>query len=95
MAASAETAGSIPANEARDYFADLLGRAQHGKERVVISRHGKPVAALVPLKDLKLLEEIDDRLDAEEGRATLAKWKRAGRKSTPLDRVIRELGIKA
>ena len=41
-------------------------------ERVVLRRGKKPVAAVVPLKDLRLLEEIEDRLDAELARKALA-----------------------
>ena len=86
-------ARSVTANEARDRFADLLGRAQHGRERVVISRHGKPVAVLVPYEDLGLLEALEEFGDAEEARAALKEWKRTGRKSKPLARLARELEI--
>jgi hypothetical protein len=35
-------------------------------ERVVIERHGKPVAALVSLADLRRLEELEPRRSGEE-----------------------------
>jgi antitoxin (DNA-binding transcriptional repressor) of toxin-antitoxin stability system len=41
-------------------------------ERVVLRRGKKPVAAVVPIKDLRLLEEIEDRFDAELARKALA-----------------------
>lgn len=65
--------GAVAADEARDRFGDLLGRAAHGKERVVISRHRKRVAALVPIEDLELLEALEDARDLAELRKRLAK----------------------
>lgn len=84
----------IAANDARDSFSELLGRAQHGKERVVIDRHGKPAAAIVPVEDLQLLESIEDARDAKEAREALAAWERHGRRTTSLNRVARDLGLK-
>jgi prevent-host-death family protein len=40
---------------------DLLGRVTFGRERIVLERQGRPVAALVPLEDLELLEEMEER----------------------------------
>jgi prevent-host-death family protein len=39
---------------------DTLRRVQSGGERIVLERRGRPVAALVSLEDLELLEEIED-----------------------------------
>jgi prevent-host-death family protein len=41
----------------RNKLADALGEVQFAKNRIVISRHGKPVAALVPLDDLETLRK--------------------------------------
>ena len=41
---------SIGAFEAKNTLGTLLDRAQRGEE-IVITRHGKPVARLVPTKD--------------------------------------------
>lgn len=38
---------SIGVHEARAHLSDLLDRVQRG-ERIIITRHGKPVARLVP-----------------------------------------------
>lgn len=40
------------AEEARNQLPDLLNDAERGRS-TVITRHGKPVAALVPIKDFK------------------------------------------
>lgn len=49
--------------EARDNFAELIDRAALSAERIVITRHGEPMAALVSLEDLELVEEIERRLE--------------------------------
>ena len=50
----------------RKDLADLIGKVHYRKERMVITRHDKPVAALVPMDDVELLERLEDRLDILE-----------------------------
>lgn len=59
--------------EARENFAELIDRAATTRERIVITRHGEPMAALLSLEDLELIEEIERRLGrrAEEPRPSL------------------------
>lgn len=45
-------------SEARAQFADLLNRVAYRKERILIERHGKPLAALVPAADMEDLEHV-------------------------------------
>jgi len=47
----------------RDGLADILGRVRHAGERVVVTRSGKPVAAIVPLETLRSLEKFEDEYD--------------------------------
>lgn len=79
--------------EARDNFADLLNRAAYGKERVVLARRGRPLAAVVPIEDVATLEALEDQADAEEIRARLTEWKQSGQPAVPLDAVAREHGV--
>ena len=82
---------TIDTSVARDGLSDTLNRVSYGKERIVIKRHGKELAALVPMEDLKFLEELEDRLDLEDVRAALAE---AEEKGTILWEKVREdLGI--
>lgn len=66
---------TIAASKARDELGDLLNRVAYSRERVVIERSRKPVAALIPLEDLRLLEalleERQERLDAEAATSAL------------------------
>ncbi|SCK51685.1 prevent-host-death family protein [Streptomyces sp. WMMB 714] len=55
----------IPVTQARAALADLINRVVYGGERVVVTRHGKPLVALVSAADLDRLREMDEA--AEEG----------------------------
>ncbi|MDR4478527.1 MAG: type II toxin-antitoxin system prevent-host-death family antitoxin [Nitrospira sp.] len=81
----------LPASKAREGFADTINRAAYGKERVVVRRRGKEVAAVVPIEDLRLLEELEDRVDLVDARAALAETKKKGVKS--LDTILKDLGL--
>jgi prevent-host-death family protein len=63
---------TIKATKARDSFGETVNRAAYGKERVVIARHGKDIVAMIPIEDLRLLEELEDRFDVEAAREALA-----------------------
>ncbi|MBJ7902626.1 MULTISPECIES: type II toxin-antitoxin system Phd/YefM family antitoxin [unclassified Streptomyces] len=49
----------IPVTQARAELADLINRVVYGGERVVVTRHGKPLVALVSAADLERLEALD------------------------------------
>ena len=55
------TTTNISAAEAKLHFADLLGRVAYGKERVTITRRGKPMAILVPLEVIRGQHVADAR----------------------------------
>ena len=41
----------IPVTAARAEFSELINRVGYGGERIVITRHGKPLVALVPASE--------------------------------------------
>lgn len=61
----------IPSSKARERFSDILDEVSVRGDRVVVERHGKEIAAVISLDDLKLLEALEDRYDVEEARAAL------------------------
>lgn len=75
--------------EAREHFSEFINRTAYGKERVVLTRRGKDIAVLVPLEDLKLLEELEDYLDLHDAREALKEAKKKGTKS--LEKIKAEL----
>ncbi|WKE72936.1 type II toxin-antitoxin system Phd/YefM family antitoxin [Streptomyces sp. WP-1] len=57
----------IPVTQARAELADLINRVVYGGERVVVTRHGKPLAALVSAADLARLDALDAAEEPGEG----------------------------
>lgn len=64
--------------EAKKQSGRILARTARTKRRVMVTSRGKDVAAVVPIEDVQLLEEIEDRLDLDEARAALTNVKREG-----------------
>jgi prevent-host-death family protein len=85
----------LAAQKVQENFSDTLDRVADKGERIILQRNGKDVAVLISLEDLAWLEELEDRLDLEDFRAAKEEWEREGRQTTPLDEVVKELGIKA
>ena len=81
----------LAASKAREDFADILNRVAYRGERIVLHRRGKDVAALIPVEDLALLRELEDRFDLEEARAALAEAKEKG--TIPWEQLKAELGL--
>jgi prevent-host-death family protein len=81
----------LDVTRARTQFTDTLSRAAYGKERIRITRHGKELAAVVPIEDLELLEALEDRIDLEDARAALAEAKVQG--TIPWEKIKGDLGL--
>lgn len=62
---------SFTAVQAREQFADLVNRSAYRGERITLTRRGKGIAAVVPIEDLRLLEQIEDRIDIREARKAI------------------------
>lgn len=63
----------ISTRDARKNLAELVNRVAYGKERFIVTRHGKGVAALVPLSDVSLLERLRRLLSRKEVKTALEK----------------------
>ena len=74
--------------KAKNQFSDVINRAAHGKERVVLTRSGKDIVAVVPIEDVRLLEEIEDRLDNMSADEAL---KEPG--TIPWEKIKKDLGL--
>jgi prevent-host-death family protein len=53
----------MTAAEARDNFADVLNRVSFGQERILVTRHGKALAAVISVDDLEQLEALEEMVD--------------------------------
>jgi len=86
------TSETITTVAARQNFSDLINRVAYGKDRVLLTRRRRPLAAMVPIEDIALLEEIEDREDLKAARAALREVKRKG--TIPWARLKKELSLK-
>jgi antitoxin (DNA-binding transcriptional repressor) of toxin-antitoxin stability system len=83
----------IPANAPASELVTAMERAAVGKERLVLVRDGKPLAAIVPIEDLDALE-AEDAHDINEGLEALADFERDGANWTTQSELAARFGIK-
>lgn len=77
---------TVSVAEAKNSFSDLLNRVIYRRERIIVSKHGKPVGALVSTEDLKLLEE----LEKQQVLARVKGIKKRTKKYIPYQEFVRE-----
>jgi prevent-host-death family protein len=82
---------SMTTAEARENFAEVINRSSYGKERVVLTRRGKDIAAIISIEDLALLELAEDRVDLEDAKKALIEAKNKG--TTSLSEFREELEL--
>ena len=56
----------ISTADARKKFATIINRVAFGKESFVLTRRGEPLAAIVSVDDLKLLQELEEQMDIDD-----------------------------
>ena len=71
----------IPVTQARDELAELINRVAYGHERIILTRHSKAVACLVPPEDLQRLES--EPLESEGQTGDQAHLGRAATRDRP------------
>jgi len=80
-------------SEVRSDFSGTLDRVAKRRDRIVLQKRGKDVAVLVPMEDLAMLEELEDKLDVLDGLRAEAEAAAKGEKPIPWDQAKRELGL--
>jgi prevent-host-death family protein len=78
-------------SEARGEFSDLVNRAAYRHERVLLTRHGKPIAAIISKEDLEYFEALEDRDDLAAIEAALADPD--NQEEIPWEQVKADLGL--
>ena len=78
-------------SEARGEFSELVNRAAYRHERVLLTRHGKPIAAIISKEDLEYLEALEDRDDLAAIEAALADPD--NQEEIPWEQVKADLGL--
>ena len=84
------TITSINTIEAKEQFSDLINRVSHNNERIILTRRGKEIAALVPVEDLLILLKSQNKSDLEEATEALKQTRELG--SITWDDLKEELG---
>ena len=78
---AAHLSNAVGAYDAKTRFSELLERVEKGEE-ITITKHGSPVAKLVPLKK---------RLTPKERRAAIDRWRESSKDITLRGLKIRDL----
>lgn len=63
---------TVTVAEARRNLSQLITTVGFGGKRVLLERHGKPVAAVISVADLRRLEELEQGSEARRERALAA-----------------------
>lgn len=58
-------------SDARNHLSEVVDRARYTQERVVLTKRGREVGAIISIDDLQLLEMLEDQLDIKEARQAL------------------------
>ena len=74
---------SVPITDARASFGMLVNRAGLRGERILLTRNGKPIAAIVPFEDAEFMQKREDEIDIREADRIMSR----GGKATPLAQV--------
>ena len=62
---------NISIADAKAHISEIIAKSQHAQQRFIITKRDKPVAALVSLTDLAILEQYEEK----QGLAAIAgKW---------------------
>ena len=69
----------ITTADARKKFANIINRVAYSDESFVLTRRGESIAAIVSMKELKMLQDIEDRIDVEDA------WKAKNEPGEPIE----------
>jgi prevent-host-death family protein len=76
--------------EAKEQFTDIINRVAHSKERIILTRRGKEIAAIIPLEDLEILQHTQDKHDLHSAIDALKEARSSG--TITLNQLEDELG---
>lgn len=85
----------IPVTKARKTLSDVVSHVAFGGDRVVLSRNGRDLAAIVPMELYRLMELEEDRLDVAEMRRAKREAAARGEKAVPYEAARGRLGLDA
>lgn len=83
----------ISITQARKTLSDVVSHVAFGGHRVVLSRNGRDLAAIVPMELLRLLELEEARLDVAEMHRAKREAAGRGEKPVPYEEARQRLGL--
>jgi prevent-host-death family protein len=84
------TTNYVSTIDAKEEFSELINRVSHNKERIILTRRGKEIAAIVPLEDFYRLQQSQSKSDLEEALEALQEARTKG--TTTLEDLLTEIG---
>ena len=90
MESNVMTTTVINTIDAKEQFTDLVNRVAHNNERVILTRRGKEIAVLIPIDDLKVLQDSQDKYDLREAIEAQKEARNIG--TVSLDKLKEEIG---
>lgn len=78
----------VSLSDAREHLGELVAKAEHAGEPIVLTRRGHAAAAIVPMDVLRAWQEYQDECDLQAAREALAQPERI-----PHEDVLREFGL--
>jgi len=68
----------ITTADARKKLSNIINRVAFGNESFVLTRRGEPLAAMISIEALRLLQKLEDQIDIEDA------WKAKNEPGNPL-----------
>jgi len=87
-----QQATSLSTAEVRERLAEVINHVAYAKDRVILTRRKKPLAAVVPLEDVALLEAMEEKEDLKALRAAQREVKHKG--AIPWARIKKDLNLR-
>lgn len=86
-------AETVPVRQLRSHLAQFIDRVANLREHIVVTRHGRPAAVLIPVDEYEALEETAEILSDTEALAAVQEGLMEVERgdSVPLDELRREL----
>ena len=84
------TTTSITTADAKEEFSELINRVSHNKERIILTRRGKEIAAIIPIEDLHLIQESQNKSDLHDAVEALKEARTQG--TITLETLEKEIG---
>lgn len=64
--------------DARSNLTEIANAVAYRGKRIIITRKGKQLVAIIPIEDLEILQQLEDHIDLDDAKKALADVKKHG-----------------